>query len=117
MFLELAHTKPDVYQASQMLALDCYKISRQFPAEEKLSMAQQLRRAALSVHLNLAEGCSGKSKAERNRFFEIYRSSVIEMDACLEIALKLGYVSMKNLTPLGESIIKTFKLLFGMINR
>jgi four helix bundle protein len=80
-------------------------------------MSQQLRRAALSVHLNLAEGCSRKSLAERRRFYEIARGSVIEIDACLDIALKLEYVNMKNLNSVGESIVKTFKLLSGMIGR
>jgi four helix bundle protein len=116
MFLKLAHTKLDVYQASQLLALDCYKITGEFPSDEKFSMVQQLRRAALSVHLNLAEGCSRKSKAERTRFFEISRGSVIEIDGCLDIAVKLGYVNLEKLKPLGESIVRAFKLLSGMIN-
>ena len=77
MFLELAHTKLNVYQLSQELAMECYKITRTFPVDEKFAMVQQIRRAALSVHLNIAEGCSRKSKAERKRFFEIARGSVI----------------------------------------
>src|SRR5688572_10404589 len=102
MFLKLAHTRLDVYEACQMLALNCYRITRQFPADEKFAMIQQLRRAALSVHLNLAEGCSRKSKSERSRFYEISRGSVIEIDACLDIAVELKYVNLENLKPLGE---------------
>jgi len=49
---------------------------------------QQVRRAALSVHLNIAEGCSRKSKSERRRYFEIARGSVIEIDAAIGIAYK-----------------------------
>lgn len=117
MFLKLVRTKLDVYQASQQLALECYRLTRQLPSEEKFAMVQQLRRAALSVHLNLAEGCSRKSKAERNRFYEIARGSVIEIDACLDIAIALKYVNLENLNALGESIVKAFKLLSGMIDR
>ena len=62
MFLQLAHTKTDVFQQSQNLALDCYRVTKIFPTEEKFAMIQQIRRAALSVHLNLAEGCSRKSE-------------------------------------------------------
>jgi four helix bundle protein len=115
MYLKLAHTKLDVYGASQVLALECYRVTRLLPSEEKFAMVQQLRRAALSVHLNLAEGCSRKSQAERKRFFEISRGSLIEIDACLDIAAGLGYLNMENLNDLGTSIIKTFKLLSGMI--
>ena len=115
MFLQLAHTKLNVYQFSQAMALECYKITRQFPNDEKFSMVQQIRRAALSVHLNLAEGCSGKSKVERNRYYEIARGSVIEVDAAIGIAHQLSYASLDQLQALGDSIINTFKLLSGMI--
>ena len=72
MFLQLAHTKLSVYQFSQSMALECYKVTRSFPNDEKFAMVQQIRRAALSVHLNIAERCSRKSVAERKRFFEIF---------------------------------------------
>lgn len=115
MFLQLAHTRLDVYQFSQDLALECYKITKLLPQEERFAMTQQIRRAALSVHLNIAEGCSRKSKAERNRYFEIARGSVIEIDAAIGLSFKLLYVKREQLTALGESIIKTFKLLTGLI--
>src|SRR5690349_19684949 len=91
MFLKLEHTKLDVYQATQILALECYRTTKTFPGDERYAMIQQLRRAALSVHLNLAEGCSRKSNAERKRFFEISRGSVVEIDACLDLAVRLKY--------------------------
>jgi four helix bundle protein len=46
MFLQLAHKKLNVYQFSQALALECYKVTRQFPNDEKFAMVQQIRRAA-----------------------------------------------------------------------
>lgn len=115
MFLQLAHTKLNVYQFSQALALECYKITRRFPGDEKFAMVQQIRRAALSVHLNIAEGCSRKSKPERTRFFEIARGSVIEIDAALGIAHQLSYATLEELQLTGDKIINTFKLLSGMI--
>jgi len=99
----------------QTLALECYRITKIFPYDEKFSMIQQLRRAALSVHLNLAEGCSRKSKAERSRYFEISRGSVIEIDACLDVAVKLKYATLEDLQPLGQAILKTFQLLSRMM--
>lgn len=116
MFLNLSHTKLDVYQVTRMLVVNCYRVSRQFPIEERFAMMQQIRRASLSVHLNLAEGSSRKSKAERTRFFEVSRSSVVEIDACLEMAVELNYVRFDDLKELGDSIVKTFKMLSGMIN-
>jgi four helix bundle protein len=116
MFLQLSHTKLDVYHMTLLLALDCYKVTKQFPSEERFCMIQQLRRAALSVHLNLAEGCSRKSKVERKRFFEVSRGSVIEIDGCLDLAVKLKYVSLDELKSFGESILRTFQMLSKMIN-
>src|SRR5450432_2364112 len=108
MFLQLAHTKLNVYQFSQALALECYKITRKFPADEKFAMVQQIRRAALSVHLNIAEGSSRKSDAERKRFYEISRGSVIEIDAALDIAVELTYCTNDSLIILGEKLVSAF---------
>ena len=117
MFLHLSHTKLDVYKQSQMLALECYKITKCFPPDEKFAMIQQIRRAALSVHLNIAEGCSRKSLPERKRFFEISRGSVIEIDAALDIAHQLSYIHIEQLVLLGDAILKTFKLLSGLMGK
>ena len=116
MFLELAHTKLPIFQLSQRLALECYTVTKSFPAEERYSMVQQVRRAALSVHLNIAEGCSRKSTVERKRFFEIARGSVIEIDAAFDIAVRLHYCALDGLRPLGEAIVNAFKQLSGLIN-
>lgn len=115
MFLNLAHTKLDVYKCSIQLVLETYRTTKHFPTDEKFALVQQVRRAAISVHLNLSEGCSRKSTVERNRFFEIARGSVIEVDTAMDIAVKLEYVSIEDLKLMGENIINTFKLLSGMI--
>ncbi|HMK18730.1 MAG TPA: four helix bundle protein [Chitinophagaceae bacterium] len=71
MFLQLAHTRLDVFNFSQELTLECYKLTKLLPDHEKFAMVQQIRRAALSVHLNIAEGCSRKSEAERKDFLKL----------------------------------------------
>lgn len=115
MFLKLPHAKLDVYQATQLLTLDCYRVTKKLPADERFAMIQQMRRAALSVHLNLAEGCSRKSGAERKRFFEVSRGSVVEIDGCLDLAVKLEYVTFDELKSLGNSIVRTFQMLSKML--
>src|SRR6266481_6939225 len=91
MFLQLNHQKPEVFSASKESVLECYKLSKLLPAEEKYGMITQIRRAALSVHLNIAEGASRKSETERKRYYEVACGSVIEMDASLDIAGDLDY--------------------------
>jgi four helix bundle protein len=116
MFLKLNHQKLEIYSASRDFVLESYKVTVFLPAEERFAMATQIRRAALSVHLNIAEGSSRKSEAERRRFFEIARGSVVEIDAALDIANDLGYLQNKNLLVLEQAMTNCFKMLTGLIN-
>jgi four helix bundle protein len=116
MFLNLNHQKLDVYSFSRSFVLECYKLTRILPSEEKFGMISQIRRAALSVHLNVAEGASRKSEAERKRFYEIARGSLIEIDAAFDIAKELNYLGNYDLNNLGETTIRCFKILSGMID-
>jgi four helix bundle protein len=116
MFLQLNHQKLDVYSFSKSFVFECYKLSRTLPADEKFGMISQIRRAALSVHLNIAEGASRKSEAERKRYYEIARGSIIEIDAALDIAKDLGYIQNIQTDKLAECMIRTFKILTGLIS-
>ncbi len=115
MFLTLAYTKLDVFITGKNLVLSCYKLSKLLPQDERFNMTQQLRRAALSIQLNIAEGSSRKSAIERRRYYEIARGSVIEVDTILDIALELKYFEKEDLTQTGDLIIQTFKMLSKMI--
>ena len=114
MFLKLNHQKLEVYTYSRTLTLACYKLTKTLPAEEKFGMISQIRSAALSVHLNIAEGASGKSYAERKRY-EVSRGSIVEVDAALDIAGDLNYLNNIDMKDLEEKMVSTFKLLTGLI--
>ena len=114
MFLKLNHQKLEAYRFSQALVLECYKLSKYLPDSEKFGMVSQIRRAALSVHLNIAEGASRKSETERKRFYEISRSSIVEIDAALDIAGGLEYLKNCDASKLGEEMIRCFKILTGL---
>jgi four helix bundle protein len=116
LFLKLNHQKLDLYSVSRLFVLECYKLSKLLPPDEKFGMISQIRRAALSVHLNIAEGASRKSEVERKRYYEISRGSIIEIDAAVDIASDLTYLDGMNLEKLGETMISCFKMLSAMIN-
>jgi four helix bundle protein len=116
MFLQLNHHNLDVYIIARMFVKDCYFLTKAFPSEEKFAMVQQIRRAALSVYLNIAEGFSRKSEAERKRFFEISRGSIIEIDAALDIATDLAYCKKEDLVQLGSNLTRTFSMLSKLIS-
>jgi len=116
MFLQLNHQKLDVFNTAKSFSLECCRFTKSLPAEEKFNMVQQVRRAALSVYLNIAEGCSRKSLTERKRFFEISRGSIIEIDAILDLCEKLNYSKKENLQALGEYMQRTFSMLSKLID-
>jgi four helix bundle protein len=115
MFLTLNHQKLDVYSAAIRFLIEYYKMTITLPPEEKFGMISQIRRAALSVHLNISEGASRKSVAERKRFYEIARGSVIEIDGALDAANALGYLQNHDTKILRDSFFNCFKLLSGLI--
>ena len=115
MFLTLNHQKLDLYGCSKQFVFECYKLTKQLPPDEKFGMISQIRRAALLVHLNIAEGASRKSATERKRYYEIARGSIVEINAALDIANELAYLNNQNLTTIGETMVKCFRMLTGMI--
>lgn len=115
MFLSLNHQKLDIYQTSKCFVYECYKLTDQLPDKERFGIISQIRRAALSVHLNIAEGASRKSEVERKRYYEIARGSVIEIDAALDIAIELTYIKSNEIEKLGKLLVNSFRMLSGMI--
>jgi four helix bundle protein len=116
MFLQLNHQQLDVYSAARQFAQECYRFSRHLPQDERFNMVQQIRRAALSVVLNIAEGASRKSELERKRFFEISRGSLIEIDAAFDVAEGLGYFSGFDQRLLSELVNRTFGMLTRLLH-
>src|SRR5215204_4576050 len=104
MFLKLKHQQLEVFTVTRLFVLEAYKLSNILPSEERFGMTTQIRRAAVSVYLNIAEGASRKSERERKRFYEISRGSIIEIDAALDIASDLTYLKNYDLTKIGETM-------------
>lgn len=115
MFLSLQHKKFDVYKVSSQLLVECYRIAIKLPATEQYNLIQQIKRAAVSVRLNLAEGSSRKSLQERKRFYEIARGSLIEIDTAFEICVILSYLNEHDLQNVGDLLNRAFAMLTKMI--
>jgi four helix bundle protein len=109
--LNLSHKNLEVWKYSIDLVDRIYLLTKSFPRDELFGITNQLRRASVSVVSNLSEGLSRTSTMEKCRFLEIARSSLIEIDAQLEISLKLEYTSAKKL----EEISKLLNSIFAMI--
>jgi four helix bundle protein len=81
-----------VWNAAVELTLEVYRITESFPASERFCLTSQLRRAAVSVASNIAEGHARSTRGEYRNFVSIARGSVIEIEVQLFLAEQLGYV-------------------------
>src|SRR5690349_11560618 len=115
MRLDLKHKQLAICKEVSSLVKDVYLITKLLPDDKKFNMVSQMRRAALSVKLNLAEGASRRSVLERNRFYEISRGSIVEIDAALETAIDLDYLSITHLEKLRIQLNKCFAMISKMI--
>jgi four helix bundle protein len=97
----LSYQKLDIWQRSYRLFLDCHKLSLTLPAVEKYAMADQLRRAALSIPLNIAEGYGHKEyQRDYVRFLVIALGSKEEVCVLLQACEDLGYADGSQISKL-----------------
>jgi four helix bundle protein len=89
---------------------------QKLPKEENYNIISQMKRAGLSVSNNLSEGASRKTKPDKKRFFEISRSSVVEVDNCITASLILNYLEEGDVVQIGNAIVELFKLISGLID-
>lgn len=114
--LELSHKKLIAWQKAVALMPLIYEVCKKLPKEETYNLTGQMKRAGLSISNNLAEGASRRSKAEKNRFFEVSRSSVVEIDNCLVNCLVLKFIVPDDLKALNPALLEEFKLITGLID-
>jgi len=97
------------------LVEDIYRCTARFPQDERFGLVSQIRRSAISIASNIAEGSSRRTTADLLRFLYISRGSLAEVRTQLEIAVRLGYLSNDKL--LDSRLATTGKLLNALINR
>ncbi|CAN5577273.1 four helix bundle protein [soil metagenome] len=89
---ESAYRKLRIWQSGFQLTIHVYRITREFPRDELYGLTSQMRRAAVSIPSNIAEGSSRRSTADFLRFLTISAGSINELDTQVEIASALGYL-------------------------
>lgn len=114
--LKLNHKNLKAWEKSMNLIKEVYALTRKLPKEEIYVLTSQLRRASISVASNIAEGASRKSMVERKRFYQISRSSSVEIDTQIEICKLLNYFEENDLEDVDAELNNVFALLTAMIN-
>ena len=108
-----SHKDLDVWKRSMDLVFQVYKTTETFPKHEQYALTSQLRRAAVSIPSNIAEGAGRKNRKEFIQFLYVALGSLAELDTPLIIAGKLGY--LPSIEPFETAIIDIKKMLNGLI--
>ena len=105
------------WQHAMNLAVECGKAAKQLPKEEQQALAEQLRRAAHSVPLNIAEGTARKGAREFRRFLDTAWGSLCEVQTALEIARQMGYLREEEYQRLDAVAAETGRTLWGLLRK
>src|SRR5262245_10998751 len=103
-----------VWQRSHQLTLEIYRLSRDFPREERYGLTSQLRRAAVSVPTNIAEGAKRAGAADYARFLNHSEASLAETEYLLRLARDLDYATRDQVRPLISEAIQISRMLCSL---
>jgi len=99
------------------MVTEIYKVTHSFPRREDYGITSQIRRCAVSIPSNIAEGYGRHSRNEYIRFLQIALGSLFELQTQLEIAANLGYLKKEEFEPLYESTREVERMLSVLIKR
>ena len=102
------------YQKAKEIVKRTYKLLKKFPVEERYAMCDQLRRAAVSITSNIAEGVNRYSVKDKSHFIEVAFGSLMEVSSQFEIAEELGYITTEDRMSMDELVKEDARLLSGL---
>ena len=104
-----------VWQRAKQLVVRIYQVTDEFPRREQYSLTDQIRRAAVSIPANIAEGHIRQSDKVFAHYLDIALGSAAELDTELEIALDVGYLKLEIYQTLIAELIEIMKMLRGLM--
>ncbi len=108
-------TDLNAWKEGHKLVLMIYDVTRQFPREEQFGLTNQMRRAAVSITSNIAEGFSRQSFREKSQFYSMALGSLTELQNQLLISKDVKYVSNDSFDKIAEQTIIVSKIINGLI--
>ena len=105
-----------VWQKSMALTVNIYKIVKKLPKEEMFALSDQMRRAAVSIPSNIAEGCGRRLQGELKYFLRIACGSAAELETQMQICLNLGYLQSEDIEESLSLLHEVEKMLNSFMN-
>ncbi len=105
-----------VWQKAHDLVLLVYKATKNFPEDEKFALTNQLRRAAVSITSNIAEGFGRNTSKDKVHFYSMSKGSLLEVQSQLYIAKDLGYIKFEDFNIFENQIVEIAKMISGLKN-
>jgi len=112
--MDKPHKKLDVWKLSMELSRVVYRLTTGYPSEERFGLVSQMRRAAVSVPSNIAEGAARDSNNEFRHFLSIARSSLSELDTQLDLSQDLGFVTGISRSEIDRLLTRIDKMLYAL---
>ena len=106
-----------VWQKARSLTVSCYQVTNKFPTAEQFGLTSQIRRCAVSIMANIAEGCGRATKLDFKRFMGMAAGSLCELECHLILALDLKLIASKQFDELNESLTEVRKMLSSFMAR
>jgi four helix bundle protein len=106
-----------VWEQSHKLVLELYRLTKNFPQEEKFGLTSQIRRAGISTPANISEGCGKLSERDFARFLGISFGSCQEVECLTLLAKDLDYLDEQSYEPLSIEIVSIKKQLYHLIKK
>jgi len=108
-------TQLRTWQNGRELAVAIYKMTEKFPTSEKFGLVSQIRRSAVSIPANIAEGFSRSGEKDKTRFYSISLGSLTETLSHAYIAFDLGFIKQTDLQFIEERVADLHKMINGLI--
>jgi four helix bundle protein len=108
------HKNLDVWTVSMELARTVYRLTAAYPDQERFGLVSQMRRAAVSVPSNIAEGAARDSDNEFRNFLSIARSSLSELDTQFDLSCDLGFVPEQSRAEVDELLLRVDRMLYAL---
>jgi four helix bundle protein len=104
----------DIYNLSKKLVVACYELTQGLPSDERSNLGRYIRTAALTVHVNIAQGAWGRKRAGKRKYIRAAQNALVVIDAAIDVLVEVGFAREEQTTELIDLSSACYQLLNGL---